>query len=147
VGALPDDDDGDDDGEAIPNLSQLPEEQWLDALRPLSRYERVRAQNTVPMEKVGVVGALIGELVLEAGAARARPIPAPACAPAGDPPPRGGPHPTRPRRQVNFRLGVNEHARLTEAARLFAMRPNTLARLLVVRGVERALRDARRGEA
>ena len=56
----------------------------------------------------------------------------------GDSPPTGA------RRQVNFRLGPGEHARLIEAARVFGMRPNVLARVLTVRGVDRALRETRR---
>jgi hypothetical protein len=125
--------------ERVPDLSLLPEDQWLDALRPLSRLDRIRAQNTVSLQKVGLVGALIGDLIMEEGAARARARAAPpARLPLGDTPPN------EPRRQVNFRLGEGEHARLGEAARLFGMRPNVLARVLVVRGVDRALRDARR---
>lgn len=125
---------------SVPDLSRLPQEQWIDALRPLSRYDRIRAQNTVPYEKVPVVGALIGELLYEESAARPRAIAA--RLPAGDPPPGGDSSPSGPRRQVNFRLGPGEHARLVEAARLFGMRPTVLARVLTVRGVDRALRDA-----
>jgi hypothetical protein len=92
-----------DDGQLIPDLSRLPEERWLEALRPLNRSGRRRAANT-----------------------------------SGDPPSTGA------RRQVNFRLGPGEHARLIEAAKVFGMRPTVLARLLTVRGVDRALREARR---
>jgi predicted HTH domain antitoxin len=45
---------------------------------------------------------------------------------------------------VNFRLGAEEHDRLATAARLFAMRPSTLARVLTMRGVDRALYEKRR---
>ena len=125
--------------ERIPDLSRLPEEQWLDALRPLSHNDRIRAQNTVSLQRVSVATACIGELSLEEAAARWRATTAPpAPMPVGDPPPN------QPRRQVNFRLGESEHARLGEAARLFGMRPNVLARVLVARGVDRALRDAHR---
>ena len=131
----------DDGAERIPDLSKLPQDQWLDALRPLSFHDRIRAQNTLPQHKVGFAIALVGELMSDERAARVGPIPAPPIPiPVGDPPPRG------PRRQVNFRLGPGEHARLLDVAGMFAMRPNTLARLLVVRGVDRALRDARRGD-
>jgi hypothetical protein len=41
-------------------------------------------------------------------------------------------------------MGASEHGRLVEAARLFGMRPNVPARVLVVRGVNRALAEARR---
>jgi hypothetical protein len=131
----------DDEGERIPDLSQLPKERWRDALRPLSRNGRIRSQSTVAPKEVMVVMAIIGELLLEEGAVRARAISAgPARMPSGDPPPN------ETRRQVNFRLGEGEHARLAEAARLFGMRPNVLARVLTVRGVDRALREARRDE-
>ena len=128
--------------ELVPNLSRLPEERWLDALRPLSRNDRIRAQNTVPVQKVPVVTAFIGDLISEEAAARTRAVAPPRSQiPVGDPP-----APNEPRRQVNFRLGEGEHGRLAEAARLFGMRPNVLARVLVVRGVDRALRDARRDQ-
>ena len=78
---------GSDEGGAIANLSRMPQERRLDALR-LSRYGRIRAQNTT------------------------------------------------------FRLGPDDHARLAEAARLYGMRPNVLARVVTVRGVDRALREA-----
>ena len=49
----------------------------------------------------------------------------------------------RPRqRQVNFRLFGERHADLERAAALVSMRPTALARLLVVRGVDRILREA-----
>lgn len=139
-----DDDPDDHETHGVPDLSRLSEEQWLAALRPLSRNDRIRTQNTVPWQKVPVVGALIGELILEeeAAQARARATP-PARLPSGNPPPVDDQSASGPRRQVNFRLGPGEHARLVEAARLFGMRPNTLARVLVVRGVDRALREAR----
>jgi hypothetical protein len=82
---------------------------------------------------------VLGQLVSQehAAKARARTSP-PARLPSGDPPPTGM------RRQVNFRLGPGEHARLVEASRLFGMSPTVLARVLTVRGVDRALREARR---
>lgn len=47
-------------------------------------------------------------------------------------------------RTVSFRLGPDEHTRLLAAARLFGMRPTSLARLLTVRGVDPALHEERR---
>ncbi len=142
-GSTNDDDDlffrSPDDGRLIPNLSRLPEDRWLEALRPLNRSGRDRATSMVAPDKVRHVMALKGQLSLEDDAARARAFAAPPVQlPSGDPPPAGA------RRQVNFRLGPGEHARLIEAARVFGMRPNVLARLLTVRGVDRALREARR---
>jgi hypothetical protein len=46
---------------------------------------------------------------------------------------------------VNVRLGTDDHDRLVAAARLFTMRPSTLARVLVVCGVDSALHDEGRG--
>jgi hypothetical protein len=128
-----------DDGRLIPNLARIPEERWLEALRPLNRPDRRRAANTVGMNKIGHALALIGQLMVEDDAARTRAFATPPVQlPRSDPPPTGV------RRQVNFRLGPEEHARLIAAARVFGMRPNVLARLLTVRGVDRALREARR---
>jgi hypothetical protein len=45
---------------------------------------------------------------------------------------------------VNLRLGAEEHDRLAAAARLFAMRPSTLARVRTMRGADRALYEERR---
>lgn len=132
-------------GKPIPDLSRLPEEQWREALRPLSRYGRIRAQNTAPPQRIMVAMALTGELLLEDDARRARATAAPpAEMPVGEPPPLTQRPSDASRRQVNFRLGAGEHARLVEAARLFGMRPSVLARVLTVRGVDRALSDARR---
>ena len=127
-----------DDGTLIPNLSRMPKERWLDALRPLNRIGRSRAVNTLSQDKVRHAMALTGQLIVEDDAARPRFAAPPVQLPSGDPPPMGA------RRQVNFRLGPGEHARLIEAARVYGMRPNVLARLLTVRGADRALREARR---
>jgi predicted HTH domain antitoxin len=45
---------------------------------------------------------------------------------------------------VNLQLGAEQHDRLAAAARLFAMRPSTLARMLRMRGVDRARYGERR---
>jgi hypothetical protein len=59
--------------------------------------------------------------------------------------PDGAPSARGAARRVSFRLGAEAHDRLLAAARLFAMRPSTLARVLTVRGVDRALYEERRG--
>ena len=129
----------DSDGDRIPNLSQLPQEEWLEALRPLCRNDRIRAQNTLPLARIPEAMIVLSELASQEYAARARArMAGPARLPAGDPPPPGA------RRQVNFRLGTGEHARLVEASRLYGMSPTVLARLLTIRGVDRALREAQR---
>lgn len=127
-----------DDGQLIPDLSRMPEERWLEALRPLSRVGRSRAMSMLGQDRIRRAMELSGQLILEDDAARPPFVAPPVQLPSGDPPPTGA------RRQVNFRLGPGEHARLIEAARVFGMRPNVLARLLTVRGVDRALREARR---
>jgi hypothetical protein len=125
-------------GEPIPALDRIPQDRWREVLAPLSRATRQFARSASQSDVIAA-GILIGELSLEDGDARARAEAAPPPPmPAGAPPARGD------RRQVNFTLGPEEHERLREAARLFAMRPTTLARVLTVRGVERALYEHRR---
>ena len=126
-------------GEPIPDLSKVPQERWREVLTPLSAYTRGLAKGTVgSMADAMAVNALVGELIVSAPppslAAAAPPLPRS----VADPPARGGRH------QVNFRLSADEHARLTQLARAFGMRPGPLARLLTVRGVERALYEERR---
>ena len=126
-------------GEPIPDLGRLPQERWRDVLRPLSRSTQLAAKSTVrTVADAQAAGILVGELLLEDATALARADEAPPRMPAGAPPPPG------PSRQVNYRLGPEEYARLLAAARLFAMRPTTLARVLTVRGVDSALCEARR---
>jgi hypothetical protein len=127
-------------GEPIPDLGRLSQERWLEVLRPLSPRARREAKHSVrTVAEAQVAGAILGELIVgdAVALARAEEAPPPRM-PAGAPPARGA------SRQVNFRLGPNEHARLREAARLFAMRPTTLARVLTARGVDRALYEERR---
>ena len=126
-------------GEPVPDLKRLPQERWGEVLTPLRAAARQIAVNTVATQADVVAAmALVGELLLADGLARAGAQAAPPPMPAGEPPARGR------GRQVNFRLGPREHARLVEAARLFGMRPTVLARVLTVRGVDRALYEERR---
>ena len=126
-------------GEPIPDLSVLPQERWREVLTPLSPYTRQFAKGTVgSIADAMAVNALVGELIISAPAPSLDAAPPPLPRAVADPPVRG------PRRQVNFRLSPGEHARLTQLARAFGMRPGALARLLTVRGVERALYEERR---
>ena len=129
-------------GEPIPDLNALPRERWQAALRPLSPFTRRMATSRLArMEDVTPALIILGELLISGDAARDRALDAaPPRLPAGALPARSAGH------QVNFRLGPTEHARLLEVARMFAMRPTTLARVLTVRGVDRALYEARRDE-
>ncbi len=127
-------------GEPIPHLGRLPRERWRASLEPLMHRTRRRAVSTVRSpEDASVALALVGELELDDGAAveRAQSAPPPRL-------PAGALPATASSRQVNFRLGPREYARLERAAELFAARPTTLARMLTVRGVDRVLYEERR---
>ena len=125
-------------GEPIPDLGRLPRERWREALRPLSGFtRRLSAGSAATPDDAQAALGLIGALMLADPPPGALPpvtrMPARAAAPV-----RGS------SRQVNFRLGPEEHARLAEAARAYGLRPGTFARVLTVRGVDAALYDARR---
>lgn len=125
-------------GEPIPDLNALPQDRWLEVLRPLSHWPRVHATAGLRTVEQAQQGLMIkGQLLIEDGRPAALEGPPPRM-PSGAPPARGA------SRQVNFRMGPQEHARLVEAARLFAMRPTALARTLTIRGVDRALYEQRR---
>lgn len=127
-------------GEPIPDLGRLPQERWREVMRPLGAYTRQLARGSVRTQAEAIAaGILIGDLILQDRPVGVLPPPSkpPDCP---DPPSRGR------SRQVSFRLGPDEHERLLEAARAYGMRPAVLARLLTVRGVNRALHDARREE-
>lgn len=125
-------------GEPIPDLARLPREQWREVMRPLSPFTRQLARGGARTQEEAIaVGILIGQLSVEDPPVGVHAPPAKL--------PEGAAPPARVRgRQVSFRLGPDEHARLLEAARTYGMRPAVLARLLTVRGVDRALYDARR---
>jgi hypothetical protein len=126
-------------GEPIPDLSVLPQERWREVLTPLSPSTRQFAKATVgSIPDAMAVNALVGELIVSAPPPSLAAAPPPMPRSVADPPARGSRH------QVNFRLSADEHARLTHVARAFGMRPGPLARLLTVRGVQRALYEERR---
>lgn len=126
-------------GEPIPDLNALPQDRWREVLRPLSYWPRTHATASLrTVEQARVAASILGGL-------GERPTPGnrdvdaePPRMPGGAPPARGA------SRQINFRLGPDEHARLAEAAALFAMRPTALARVLTMRGVNRVLYEERR---
>ncbi|HUR84154.1 MAG TPA: hypothetical protein VMY78_02315 [Solirubrobacteraceae bacterium] len=127
-------------GEPVPDLDRIPQAQWRAVLTPLQHRTRRQALGRTQKDFIAAA-QLVGLLWLEGGDAgeRSGDTPPPRM-PAGAPPARG------PGRQVNFRLGADDHEQLLAAARLFAMRPSSLARVLTVRGVNRALYEERRGE-
>ena len=122
-------------GEPVPDLALLPRERWREVLSGLSPYGRQLAKNTVATTDDAIAaGILVGDLAAESPPPRlSAPPPMPRA--VAEPPARG------PRLQVNFRLTPDEHGRQLEAAKAFGMRPAALARLLTVRGVNRALYD------
>ena len=125
-------------GEPLPDLSRLPQDRWTEVLRPLSAGTRRRAVASVatPADVLAAL-ALVTDLMLE--------DPPPGALPPATPMPPRVPAPRRgSSRQVNFRLGPDEHSRLVEAARMYGLRPGTFARLLTVRGVDAALYEKRR---
>jgi hypothetical protein len=119
-------------GEPVPDLDRIPKERWRAVLAPLRPGTRTVAMSGTQRDFIAAA-VLVGDLLADDGPADT----APPAMPAGAPPRRGA------GRQVNFRLGPDEHDRLVAAARLFAMRPTTLARVLTMRGVERALYEER----
>jgi hypothetical protein len=121
-------------GEPIPDLDRIPQERWREVLAPLRRGTR-RVAMSGTQRDFRSAAILVGELLADDGRVD---LGAPPAMPTGAPPAREA------GRQVNFRLGATEHDRLVAAARLFAMRPATLARVLTVRGVDRALYEERR---
>ena len=126
-------------GEPVPDLNLLPRERWPEVLRPLRERTRRYAVAGLRTQEAYIAGQiLVSDLTLEDGAARSRARQAaPPRMPTGAPPTKGA------QRQVNFRLGPDEHARLRNAAELFGMPPTTLARVLTVRGVDAALYEER----
>jgi hypothetical protein len=127
------------------DLSQVPEDQWVDALVHFHPSTYHMSADTVGFERVGKALAAAGRAELDRAAKRERPRAKPESwwFPPGLPTPEIGPAPTRRRRQVNFRLRAAQYDDLAEAAELMNMRPTQLAGLLVVRGVDQILREAK----
>jgi hypothetical protein len=121
--------------ERIPDLRTLPRELWMDALRPLARIDRERATGRLTdFDAWMAAKAVTGMLELE-GPPPITEVPTPRL-PA--PPSADGAH---RQRQVNIRLSAEAYRRLTRLAGILEMRPAVLAKLMVVRGVDAALRE------
>jgi hypothetical protein len=127
-------------GQAMPNLQKIPTERWEAALRPLSSWARyVAAGNAGNLGEMRHAQRIAVELdlrdlerrrlALEASA----PPPPPAVERAGS---------RRRTRQVNFRITPDEYRDLSRAALQYGVTCPTLARMLTVRGVRRALDEA-----
>jgi hypothetical protein len=124
-------------GPTVPDLPNIPEERWRDALLPLTEVERRHAvQNLYLGERSQRAQDLLDTLPPGFSHERAReaivegtalPVPVPERPPGG--------------RQVNFRLDSPQYDRLALAAQLFGAKPSALARMLVTNGVTRMLAD------
>ncbi len=138
------------DGEPIPDLSAIPQDRWVDVLRPLSASGRALA---IDLARSRVDALAIGELIL--ALPKARPSargPAASVLAAGpslpSPPPpdaRIGEDSAAGVRQVSFRLSAAQYAELAAAAAQINLRPAPLARVLVLNGVRRMAYEARGG--
>lgn len=122
-------------GELVPDLSALEPEHWHGALASVSRAAQYEAIETVESELRSLAQTIVrylpatprrtvGTDALDEPAHRPRPA---------VPTARHG------RRQVNFRLSLDEHDRLLEAADRLGMSPTGLARAFCVSGTNRAL--------
>ncbi len=128
---------GGDADDGLPRLAEVPREQWRAVLKPLTARERYRAARRAPAEHVGEALVHAAELEFEDPPPVHERTVEPAAVPQVDvtPPLRRSPC------QVGFRISDAEHARLREAAELVGLRPAQLARLLVLRGADRLLRE------
>jgi hypothetical protein len=131
----------------VVDLNRVPEDRWVEVLLRFdpSTYKIALARFNPPDQAtVRRAMAAVGRAMLES-AARAPHVPPDAWAhPPGlpTPEPRSA-RARRGRRQVNFRLGPDHYRKLVRAAELMSMTPTRLAGLLVVRGVDQILREAR----
>jgi hypothetical protein len=124
---------GRDDAEDVPILQEIPRERWSEVLRPRPRWVRKRAVGRLTTGADVEAGMIcIGYLDAEAPPPPNVPVPSAPGAPAAGPAKRA---------QVNFRLAEDQHARLCQAAAMFGLAPTQFARLLVMRGVDEALRS------
>lgn len=128
------------DGEAIPDLRQVPEAEWVAAVTPLSPFGRhIALARLQPAATLEAYGRLLAALP-PAGARRTA---ARALVHEGEALPAGGTRdvPGARSRQISMRLTADEYADLTEAGRIAGSTRTQLARLLVVSGARRVLRE------
>lgn len=119
----------------LPDLNVIPRTQWREVLAPLADRDRRRAVSRVRDARAQTEGILLAtELWLEEPAPRTD-VPVPML-------PRAAAVTTHEEtRVVSFRLSNAEHARLSALAKELSLRPTTLARLLVLRGVDASERE------
>lgn len=123
----------------IPDLNTIPRDEWKAALKPFCEMDRRRAVGWIRGggEALDEGLALIGYLMLED-----RPpimdIPTPRV-PEGARVERPQSRPLS--RVISFRLSPPQYTRIQALADELELKPNALARLMVVRGVDQALRE------
>jgi hypothetical protein len=131
-------------GEPIPDLSAIPEGEWIAVLTPLSASGRNMA---VDAARTRVDPELIGQLMIDVARLsrveserRMRVLHGgapPAAAPAADA--AAAADRTTGQRQVSFRLSPAQYTELEQAGQAVGLRPAPLARMLVQNGVRRML--------
>src|SRR4051812_13559883 len=129
----------------LPDLGAMPREQWEEALRQVPGWIRQKAVSTAG-DMAGMTEASTLALRIDAEEHERRKAARLAAAFAAPLPGADGSTPRAPRsryRQVNFRLLIDQHDELGEAAKVLAMKPAQLARLLTIRGVAQVLAEAR----
>ena len=122
----------------IPDLAAIPRDQWKEALRRVRSFSRRAAVQRLLFKEGGAEAVLL-ELELEHEEAERHLNGPPAPAPPRTTAPASA-DPARRVRQVNLKLQPREYTDLVHAAERLGVRPTVLARLLVKRGVELALR-------
>jgi hypothetical protein len=124
----------------IPDLARIPREHWVEVLRRAHPVAAMYAHFDLPDDQ-HMEALLVRTEAMLAGPIRETVAPEvvaypPALPGARVPPARGSD------RQVNFRLAPPVFAELERAAEIVRMRPTSLARLLVMRGVTQILQEA-----
>lgn len=128
-------------GLPVPDLRRIPQDRWLEVLRPLPRRVRMKASHTAPTRAVSDVLILIGGLDLEDAerehaareAARRSPdVPAPSVEPVRSAERRWG-------RQISMRISDEQFEKLQRAASHLGLTHTQCARMFVLNGSARVV--------
>jgi hypothetical protein len=128
------------DGIAVPNLAELPRDEWEDVLRWCSPRARELATITTRRHEDNVAAQWILFQLRGEEAARRR-VALRESAPPPAPPPLRDLQRRSDQRQVNFRLTGDDYEDLERAAHAYGVSSPRLAMMLTMRGVRRALGD------
>ena len=134
-------------GVPVPDLSRIPREDWVAALRPLygNRIAFTSAVNSVAAADYFPI--LAETMADELDRARRPALDEVSSADLQLPQPEPDPRRvrrTRPsRRQLNVGFSPGEYAALADAARIAGLKPTQLARTFVLNGTRRLLHEAR----